>query len=148
VRSRTSPPLLLAALLLAGCADDPCVSQCELAAGSCDETRAPSDYPDRDSTAAAWTAAVVSCDQPLPYVVAGDCSGGGTFLLRGGGFTSEARVFDPTGSFVALSTQTDVIDPTCDGRGYWPQPPACDGATVSEVLCGTLFEVGQAVALP
>lgn len=58
-------------------------------------------------------------------------------------FTGEHYFFDSSGKFLGLTTSTDVIDETCQGRGYWPERVTCTGATVTRVHCGTVWKVGD-----
>jgi len=138
--------------MVAGCDNlSPCRSQCELAAGGCDE-RPIEDFGDFDATRAAWTADLgeANCEQAFPFLVAGQCGSDGLlFLFRGGGFTTETHFFNAdTRAFVALRTSTDVIASPCFGRSYWPEEVNCMNATGDEVLCGTRFSAGEEIELP
>lgn len=123
-----------------------CRAQCEFAAGSCEAQRFE-DYPDFDTTRASWLNAV----NGFEGLVAGECANQGRrFLYTANGTTSEARLFGADGSFLGLGTSTDTIERTCWGQSYWPEPPRCEAATVTEVLnVGLGFdEVGEPVTLP
>ena len=116
-----------------------CLSQCELA-GSCD-VRAFEDFPD---LADARMAQQVACEGGALWAFEGVCSAGTVVLRTGNGFTSEGLFFDPnTGAFLGLTTTTDVGDPVCQGKSYWPQLVPCTAPTVTVVGCGTSFEVGE-----
>ena len=129
---------------------DPCLSQCELAAGVCEE-RPFEAFADYEETLAVWQAQAAdwACDATLPFIVAGTCSSGGRFLSQGGGFTTLTHYFEPaTGDFIALATTTDVVAPPCNGRGYFPRDFACGSGTVTEVICGTLYDEGDEFVVP
>ncbi len=149
VRYPGARDLLIYILLVAGC--DQCRSQCELAAGDCVE-RDISEFPDYDAALADLRAAVggQNCEAAFPFAVAGSCgSGRFLFLYSGGGFTTLAQYYEPlTRRFIALTTTTDVIDPVCLGRGFWPFLIDCPGAIVTEVICGSRFDAGDEVDLP
>ena len=122
--------------------DGPCRSQCELAAGGCVE-RPLEDFEDLDGTIELWSQVCSGVDAPFPFVVSGACADGKFVVMTGGGYTVEHRYFDDEGSFVALTTGTDVIDPVCMGQGYWPERVACEEGVVTEVHCGTNYKVGD-----
>jgi hypothetical protein len=120
-----------------------CRSACELAAGECPEQKFLDLDPTRDEFADPE-----QCGSATLFAVEGLCADGRPFLYRGTGFTTEVRYFTSGGSFLALSTTTDVISEPCFGQSYWPEPVACPDAVVSDVLCGTTFAPGDAVSLP
>jgi len=79
----------------------------------------------------------------------GECAASLTFVYRyNGRGTSEIRYFDGSGTFVAVTNQADAIDVTCGGRTYWPTLVECRDAVITEVICGTRFEVGQPFDVP
>ena len=133
-----------------GCGD-PCRSQCELAAGQCEE-RGIEEFGDFDTTLGEWQAEAgnLDCDRSFPFMVTGECGDGVTlFLYRGTGFTTLTNYYDSeTGRFMSLTTTTDAIEPRCEGRGYFPELFVCRDAVVTEVICGTFFEEGEAIRLP
>lgn len=124
-------------------ADDRCRSQCELA-GRCEEIPLES-FMTFAETASDWSGICASSfgDGAFPFVIEGSCADGKRVLATGGGFTTERRYFDDSGRFVALTTSTDVIDPVCKGKGYWPERVQCDRGKVTLVHCGTIYEVGD-----
>lgn len=141
--------LLPSIALSMGCVPDPCLSQCELCAGACTE-KGIAEFPNfadaREVMVDRFSA--LRCDGSFPYAAAGECADGQVFLTEFGGFVSETRFYGAqTGAFVGLITGTDCIDPVCRGKGYWPEPQRCDGATITEVFCGTLAAVGEQISL-
>lgn len=129
---------------------NPCRSQCELCGAVCPEQDL-SEFPGFDAARVGLAARIVqwNCDWHFPFAAAGECSDGRLFLYENGGFVSQANFYDAeTRAFLGLTTQTDCIDTLCEGHGYWPSPIACAGATVVEVLCGTLTAVGDELLLP
>ncbi len=148
-------------ILVAGCPEldvvlDPCRSQCELAAGGCEE-QPIEDFEDFATTAEAWREELEDLtptdtngdgNQDLPFVYAGQCADGTLFLYRGTGFTVLIHFFDAESEeFVALRTGTDVVDPVCSGRGYWPERVECENATVTEAIVGAGFAAGDPIEL-
>ncbi|MEK6674322.1 MAG: hypothetical protein AABZ47_01555 [Planctomycetota bacterium] len=57
-------------------------------------------------------------------------------------FDAETRVFS------SMVFQSDAIDSTCFGLSYWPEYYRCENATVTTVICGNTYEVGDAIELP
>lgn len=148
-------------IFMAGCpqiaVDDPCRSQCELGSGECEE-RPIEDFEDFDATAETWREDFEGSqgadtdgdgDQDIPFVYAGECADGTLFLFRGNGFTVEIHFFDAeTEEFIALRTGTDVVDPVCFGKSYWPVRVECEGPILTEEIVGGGFEPGDPVPLP
>lgn len=120
-----------------------CRAQCELAAGACVERELDA-FESFDETLALWSQRCPDAGEArsFPFVVAGRCRDGMRVLYTGGGFTTERRYFDATGSFIALTTGTDVVDQECGGRGYWPEPVVCEAPVITAVHCGRGYEVG------
>lgn len=139
--------------------NDPCRSQCELAAGECAE-RPLSEFANYQTTLEEWRArtAELSCEDEFTFVAAGNCEGPNfgdlpptifLFLHDHGPYVSRTHYFDAdTQRFLSLTTTTDVIDPACQGKGYWPLNIECTNAVVTEVLCGSAVEVEGAISLP
>lgn len=130
--------------------NDACRSQCELAAGSCEEIPIE-EFAEFDEELATWRAQTggLNCEDAFPFVVVGECADGKKFLFNGGGFTALVQYYSAEDdTFVGLETQTDVVMPPCNGKGFWPEPVACEEPTVTEVVCGTLYDVGEVVSLP
>jgi hypothetical protein len=124
--------------------DDPCRSQCELAAGHC-AVMAFEDFANFDETSAQWRAQCpAEVDQRFPFVVEAECADGIKILYRGSGKTTEHRYFETTGEFIALSTRTDVSKNECGGIGFWPERVTCERPVVTKSFCD-VFTVGQAL---
>lgn len=94
-------------------------------------------FPSYRLTRAAWSAECRD-DKPFLTVAAGECGDGSRFLVRGGGFGSQIRYFDRSGRFVSLLGKSDAIDMTCSGQSFWPHPPRCRLAVVTDSFCGRL----------
>lgn len=138
------------AVLSSACRIEPCRSQCELCAGVCREQDI-SEFPGFDTARADLAARVAqwACEGDFQFAAAGECPDGRLFLYEIPGFVRQASFYDrETRAFLGLTTATDCYDPLCKGLGYWPSPFQCDGATVTEVLCGTFAAVGDDVSLP
>ena len=117
-----------------------CRSQCELAAGSCDEI--PFDqFPTYEETHSEWGD---SCESYL-FAVAGTCADGSPLLYYNTGFTFEQRFYDSKGNFRGLTTGTDVVEPVCQGESYWPEVVRCVDPVTTEVLCGKSSHVGDPI---
>ena len=111
-----------------------CRSQCELAAGTCEE-KAFADFANFDGTLAQWSQRCpASSPSRFPFVVEGRCGDGKRLLFTGGGKTAERHYFDESGSFLGLTTGTDVIDEVCQGQGFWPEHVRCDTPEVVRVI--------------
>ncbi len=121
-----------------------CRSQCELA-GSCEE-RSFDDYPGHDDTLVEW--GLPGDCAGLVFALAGTCSDGTRFVRIGNGSVNELRYFDESGAFVGLTTSTDVAEPICQGRSYWPEAIVCNDATVRTVYCGDTWAEGQSIDVP
>ena len=142
--------LLTFIALSMGCLPDPCRSQCELCAGACSE-KDINEFADFEGARQVVVdrLSALNCDSRFQYAAAGECVDGQVFLTEFGEFVSETHFYDAqTGAFVGLITRTDCIDLACRGKGYWPGPQRCDGATVTEVFCGTIAAVGEHISLP
>jgi hypothetical protein len=90
-------------------------------------------------------AALATCQAPTVDAVSGMCGGGTRFLLWTDGFTGEVRFFAATGVFRGRTTLSDQMDEVCGGRMHWPVDVRCDGAIVTEVLCGSFFYAGDRI---
>ena len=115
-----------------------CRSQCELASGECKEPTFDA-VPDYVATKQAWDDDL-TCGISVLRHLEGTCDSGLQFLYHHTGHTSEVRYFDDSGAFVGLATGTDVIDPECQGRSYWPEPVLCGQPQVTQVRCGTFSQ--------
>jgi hypothetical protein len=74
---------------------------------------------------------------PLLGLAEGRCQDGKVFLFFSNGFTGEVRYYDAARErFFGLGTFTDVLDRTCGGQSYWPEPILCDMPTVVRSICG------------
>src|SRR5262249_43860096 len=119
---------------------DQCLAQCELAAGSCSEKPLES-FGDLTAGRAEYQG---RCNSHVGFGYEAECEQGTIVLQSGNGHTSEARYYDPqSGKFLGLSTMTDVINPPCQGKGYWPAAVPCAAPTISKVLCGLGFTPGD-----
>lgn len=164
-RMRLSPLLrTLAFCILAACGESPslpaadaatsdsaadlCLSQCELAAGRCEE-RPLSAFGNLEATRTEWLTRCPANPTQRPFVLEGRCGDGTLLLHQGGNYTSERRYFSSDGAFRSLSTGTDVSRDPCRGRGYWPVRPECEEAEVTKVLCGSSpWGVGEMLSVP
>lgn len=106
---------------------------------SCDATNlaAEASY---DEVRAKWLA---ECPPPgarhnFPIVSGAGCSPSGRrFLQIHRGLGMERRYFDEHGVFVGVLTESDYIDPVCEGLREWPQHTSCDVQVAAEVFCGS-----------
>jgi hypothetical protein len=103
-------------------------------------------YPDYDGTLDEW--GLPDTCTGWVFAIAGTCSDGTRFVRVGNGTTNELRYFDQSGAFLGLTTGTDVAEPTCEGRSYWPDTVVCNEATVTTVFCGDVWGEGEAIDLP
>ncbi len=133
--------------------DDPCRSQCELGAGECVE-RGIGEFGGYRTTLREWRTSpeTIYCGIEDDYIwaVAGSCRGGAVLILdHGTGFFGVTKYYERnTRRFIGLTTWTDVWDEECQGMGYWPEPVDCPNAVVTEVICGTYYEVGDPLYVP
>lgn len=114
-----------------------CMSRCELGQ-LCDQIEFE-EYPDFAAALAEFPA---RCSAGIRYAIEGVCGNDRNVIVTGNGFTSEMRLYATTGEFEGLITQSDAVSPPCMGQTYWPQYLQCESATVTNNLCGDLFEVG------
>ncbi len=153
-------PFLIGTIMgLVGCqsVQDPCRSQCELASGGCTEQPIES-FTDFETTKDAWEAeldVIPGADfdgdgvQDIPFIYAGECENSTLFLYRGTGFSVLVHFFDADShEFIGLRTQTDVGDPVCQGKGFWPRRVTCDNPTATQAVLGGQYSVGDPVVLP
>src|ERR1700712_5248866 len=120
-----------------GCADtSECRSQCELAAGRCEEKPFAS-FGDLESGRSQYQQ---RCDAGALWAFEAECKQGTTVLRSGTGYTSEGRFYAASsGAFLGLTTTTDTASPPCDGKSFWPTEVACESPVVTRVICGTAF---------
>ncbi len=124
---------------------DPCLLQCLWS--EC-HPRPLDEFEDYETLRTSWLADDETCLQYEGYYswrLAGVCADGTLFLADFFGLGSETHFFDgTTGQFTSLQSTTDVIDSYCCGRAYWPLDFACEGAVITELICGTdEIEVGD-----
>jgi hypothetical protein len=132
--------VLIVCLALAWGCDDKCRSQCELAAGGCEEKPLAS-FGDLESARVELQG---RCADDARWAFEATCKEGTIVLRSGTGYTSEGRFYDPgSGAFKGLTTTTDVQDETCEGKSYWPETVPCSAPTVTRVICGDAFKVGD-----
>jgi hypothetical protein len=114
-----------------------CRSACSLGEG-CTDTNELNAFLSFASTEQIWTE---MC--PLLGLAEGRCDDGKVFLFYSNGYTGQVSYFDATRErFLGLGTFTDVLDMTCGGQSYWPEPILCDTPTVVRSICGG-FDVDQ-----
>ncbi len=109
---------------------DPCRSQCELQAGTCEE-RDISEFGDFEATRQEWL------DLCWGTLDAGTCSDGKAFLHGRWGYeVDHIFYFDlDSGAFMGLETSTDSHIGECGFYGYWPHPWECPDAVITEAMC-------------
>jgi len=151
-----APEVMILGLLVLSCG----VHGCGLCRVACDEADGecagltPEEFDGFDEALAQWRQRAAEreepCDEPFPFTVVGECAEQGRrFLYEGGGFTSQALIYDAdSGEFLGYVTYSDLIDPVCLGRGYWPRLVGCPDGVVTEVLCGTALSVGDERGFP
>jgi hypothetical protein len=125
----------------AGTSDDPCLSQCELRAESCEEQPLGSfaEY-------GVSLAEPLDCGETLAWEVAGQCADGTRFLSSSFSEGALVHYFDgATGAFIALATLTDTRSEPCRGVGYWPVRVDCVDPVVTEPLCSQFYQAGDPV---
>jgi len=130
-----------------GCCDR-CRTQCELCT-TCEE-RPLEEFPDFESARRdvvelmqQW---MCSDQEMFPSAAVGQCADGMIVLTYHSGLVGETRFFrSDTEAFVALTNSTDCYEEVCFGRGYWPVRVECDSPIVTEVICGTLYTIGEAI---
>lgn len=118
--------------------DSTCIASCPVSM-KCDATNlaAEASY---DEVRAKWLA---ECSAPgtrtnFPIVSTASCSPSGRrFLQINHGLGMERRYFDEHGAFVGLLTESDYIDPVCEGLREWPKHTSCDVQVAADVLCGS-----------
>lgn len=155
------PGLVLLSLVLPACGpitgpsgndglSDECRSQCELAAGQCDEQPMES-FPSFSEQLDLWRgeAESQSCQGVSRY--AAQCSNGRNVLVEDFVQVQYYSFYEgSTDVFLGLRTRTDTNRyPPCNSVGYWPEWISCDDPVVTEVLCeGGDYDVGDALDLP
>jgi hypothetical protein len=113
--------------------DSTCIKQCYIDA-TCDTV--PADQqPNFEQTKREFAARCPDAGK-FPFAVVGICSDGSKAVHLGTGKSSLRRYFAASGAFLSMETGVDYSKPPCDGRTYWPAEPACEGYTVTELLCG------------
>jgi hypothetical protein len=82
-------------------------------------------------------------------MIAGRCDDGTQVLRRYESFDASyfTSFFDAeSGAFRAVAADIgwdNIFPEKCCGHAYWPEKPSCDRITVTEVLCGTVYGVGN-----
>jgi hypothetical protein len=120
-----------------GGSDSTCIV-CPFSLG-CDATNlaAEASY---DEVRAKWLAECSPPGRPsnYPIVSGAACSPSGRrFLQINHGKGMERRYFDEHGAFVGVLTESDYIDPVCEGLREWPKHTSCDVQVQPETLCGS-----------
>lgn len=127
-----------------------CLSQCEPPFERCDE-RPLEDFPDFEDVLfdAPEMFQGYSCDGGAPSFVAARCTNGALDVVDW--FFGEGRLVrfydQQSGQFVAQLRWSDGADATCLGKSYWPVRVDCDTWTVTKVVCGTEFALGDELSL-
>ncbi|MCG3136951.1 MAG: hypothetical protein HJJLKODD_00790 [Phycisphaerae bacterium] len=123
--------------------EDPCRSQCELLAATCEE-RDITEFEEFSETITIWTE---QCSMLVSNVVAGTCSDDLLFVYRdlyGNALQAEVRYFDlETEEFMALETATDSSLDLCGFLGYWPEPTTCMNPVATQIICGDYGTAGE-----
>jgi len=128
---------------------DPCLSQLSAGPGS-DEELALDEFDDYETTLHEWSG-FPRCDAAYAGAaqVGGACGDGMLFVYVSDNLHEAVRYFDPdTRAFVALTSASDALDLNCMGVFHWPHWVDCTDASVTEVVCGTTYAPGDAIALP
>jgi len=139
-----------------------CLSQCQHNVRECCALDSPgcvkrpvSDLADYETTLSEWLREGDTLCPPgissFAEMIAGVCPDGTRVLRRNeelaGAF--HTTFFDaPSGAFRATMTDTwePVFPEHCRGHVFWPEEPACDSMTVTQVLCGEPYlAVGDVV---
>jgi hypothetical protein len=126
-----------------------CLSQCEPPFEQCDE-RPLEDFPDFEDALieAPELFQGYPCAGGVPSMVTARCPGGALDVIDWSfGEGGLARFYDQqSGQYVAQRMWSDGADETCSGKSYWPIRVDCDAWIVTEVLCGTLWAVGDEIS--
>lgn len=111
--------------------------RCPGSTGSCPDLAAQPSYEQVRTT---WLAECPPADgqKKFPIVSTGACRPSGhRFLQIHRGLGMERRYFDAQGALVGVLTDSDYIDPVCEGIREWPVHTSCDVQTPLEMLCGS-----------
>jgi len=85
----------------------------------------------------------------LGWRVGGLCEDGTLFVSSSDSLHEMVRFFEAgTAALRAWMFQSDSIDCECAGLSYCPARYECNEARVTDVICGSRFEVGDAIHLP
>lgn len=126
-----------------GCCD-PCIARCP-GLGGCPPLE---EFPGLEDARADLIERLqdLDCASDFPFAVAGRCADGTRFLYELLDLFSLVGYFDEnTGAYFAFQTTSDVVIPPCNGVFYGPTRFSCEDATVTEVLCGNAFDVGDMI---
>ena len=109
------------------------------------------EYDDYDSELAAWR---LGSDEPngcYQYIrMIGECNGGKVLFLHEVPLDSSRTIFfeADSGQFLGREDTGSCLDLSCvffcQGHWYYPRPIQCQEGVVTEVLCGTHYQVGDA----
>lgn len=127
---------------------DACCTQCTVGA-PCPNDLPFESYPDYATQRAELLAgfqAAGPCDDnlfltPFLFFVEGECTNGSHFIVNSTGLAATALFYSASGDFLGRTTQSDGIDPICQGEGYYPSPMSCSDATLTEVHCSVYWPV-------
>ena len=139
-----------------------CLSQCGIGDRACCVLDSPGCQPkeldefnDFTTTLAEWERSI-PCDPDTfldTWLIVGQCDNG-MLVVRGSddpGWAIHTSFFEAsTGKFLATMTDSFIgegIPDSCNGQVYWPFKPECESITVIQVLCGTIYHVGDIVSL-
>lgn len=127
--------------------DDPCRSQCGLDLPDC-EPIPIAEFQSFEDELAGWMEDAVQYPEGC-MMVAGECGDGTKFLYSNRVFSRLVHFYSPqSGAFSALETDNDCCGaPQCFSMGYWPLRVECLDARVTQIICGSAFEIGQDITL-
>jgi hypothetical protein len=108
-------------------AGDPCLGACAGDAGPACGLRAVG-YDE------ALRAITQLCAQPNANAFSTSCANGVRGLVLGFGSGNTTLFYAPDGGYLGVRTDSEAIDPSCDGHTYAPQRLSCNG-TIASDLC-------------
>lgn len=108
---------------------------------------APSvDVEDYDTELTAWREDAENPEQSCNVRITGECDDGRTLFLHEFLIDSGRTVFfdADTREFVAYEAIGIFVPPIfCFGPKWYPYPVSCEDGVITEVLCGTSYEIGD-----